>query len=342
MATKSTTITTPPTLVEEWVRRTGLSWAQAAALVALALIVFLAGAAYMDGTLAELFDAEYWRYGLIYPAITAYTLWIQPALGRLLVAALEAFRPLVLTDDENFQRLVAEAPLFDRRNQWLAVGIGAVFILVWRPSDPFPFWPTLYHLLSGALMYGLMGWFIYTTATASMIGVDWDISVDINVFELKALEPVARWGLGIALSYVGGITLSLLLVPRFTLNIQNIATYGVLTAAPVLVFFASMFSSHRIMAEAKKRELKVVRGSLAAASQALKRCAAEGRTEEMQVLFDLLASWGAYEKQVEAVPEWPYTAQIRRNLLVSLLVPLAASIIPALLLEAAKRLLFLP
>ena len=337
MATKSTTITTPPTLVEEWVRRTGLSWAQAAALVALALIVFLAGAAYMDGTLAELFDAEYWGYALIFPAITAYTLWIQPALGRLLVAALEAFRPLVLVDDDEFHRLVAEAPLFDRRNQWLAFGIGAAFILVWRPSAPLPFWPSLYSLLSGALMYALMGWFVYTTATASMIGVGWDVSVDVNVFELKALEPVARWGLGIAMSYVGGITLSLLLFPGFTLNTQSITTYGVLTAAPVLVFFASMFSSHRIMAEAKKRELKVVRGSLAAASQALKRCAAEGRTEEMQVLFDLLASWGAYEKQVEAVPEWPYTAHIRRNLVVSSLLPAAIGLARSLLLEVLTR-----
>jgi hypothetical protein len=341
MTTDSTTITTPPTLVEDWIERTGLSWAQAAALVALALVAFLVGAAYLDGMLAELLDSETWRYAWIYPAIIAYTLLVQPALRRLLDGALQAFRPLVLTDDQNFERLVAGSPLFDRRNQWLAFGVGAAFILIWRPLEPFPFWPTVYNLLGGALMWGLLGWFIYVTATASMIGVGWEVSVDVNVFELKALEPVARWGLGIAMSYVGGITLSLLLVPQVTLSIQNIATYGILTAAPVLVFFASMWSSHRVMAEAKKRELKVVRHSLAAASQALKRCAAQGRTEEMQVLFDLIAGWGAYEKQVEAVPEWPYTAQIRRNLLVSLLLPLATSIIPALLVEAAKRWLFL-
>ncbi len=342
MATETTTITTPPTLVEEWVARTGLSWGQTAALVALALIVLLAGAAYMDGMLADLLHTEPWRYTLMYPLIIAYTLLIQPRLRRLLDGALEAFRPLVPTDDENFQRLVAEAPLFDRRNQWLAFGIGAAFILVWRPWDYLSFWASLYSVVGGGLMWGLMGWFIYTTVTASMIGVDWDVSVDISVFELKALEPVARWGLGIAMSYVGGITLSLLLVPRFTLDIPNITTYGVLTAAPVLVFFASMLSSHRVMAEAKRRELKVVRGSLAAASQALKQRAAEGKAEEIQALIDLITAWGAYEKQIEAVPEWPYTGQIRRNLFVSLLVPLAASIIPGLLLEAAKRLLFLP
>jgi hypothetical protein len=60
----------------------------------------------------------------------------------------------------------------------------------------------------------------------------------------------------------------------------------------------------------------------------------------MLVLIDL-SLWRAYEQQVEKLPEWPYTAEIRRNLLLSLLVPLAAYIVPPLLLEAAKRLLSL-
>jgi hypothetical protein len=323
------------------VARTGLSWAQAAALVALALVVLLVGAAYLDGVLAGPFDAVFWRTAMLEPAIVAYTLLVQPGLGRLFDAALQAFRPLVSVDDDEFQRLVAGAPLYDRRQQWLALGIGVVFSLIWRPWHYFPFWSTLYALLGGAVEFGLLGWFIYVTATASMIGIGWDVSVEVGVFELKALEPVARWGLGIAMSYVGGITLSLLLLSRLTVNIEFIATYGALTAAPVLVFFASMMSTHRVMVEAKKRELKMVRDSLAAASQALKQRAAEGQVEDMQTLFDLIAGWGAYEKQVEALPEWPYTAQIRRNLFVSLLLPLAASIIPALLLEAVKQWLFL-
>jgi hypothetical protein len=338
MATPMPTPVTPPSLVGHWVERTGRSWSQAAFLLALFLLLFLLGAAYLDGALAAPFDAQAWRGALLYPAISAYVLLSQPAVRRLLEAALQALRPLVLTDDETFARLVAEEPLFNRRNQWLAFGIGAAFTLLFRPWEYFPFWLTLYGLVGAALTYGLLGWFVYGTATASRLGAGWDVAVDANVFELKTLEPVARWGLGIALSYVGGITLSLLLVPQIPRRPETIVIYAVLTAVPLLAFFSSMASTHRMMAAAKEQELATVRSSLGAASRALKQCAEEGRTEEMQVLFELIAGWGAYEKQVEAVPDWPYTAQIRRSLLASALLPGAVGIGRAVLVEYLLRL----
>lgn len=52
----------------------------------------------------------------------------------------------------------------------------------------------------------------------------------------KSLEPVARRGLGIALSYVGGITLSLLLVPEMPRRPETILIYAVFTAVPLLAF----------------------------------------------------------------------------------------------------------
>lgn len=338
MATSMCGAVAPPSLIDQWVKRTGRSWSQAAALLALFMLLFLLGAAYLDGALAGPFDAQFWRGALLYPTIAVYTLLIQPPVRRLLEAALQALRPLVLTDDQTFARMVAEEPLFNRRNQWLAFGIGAAFTLLFRPWEYFDFWLTLYGLVGAAVTYGLLGWFVYGTATASMLGAGWDVAVDANVFELKSLEPVARWGLGIALSYVGGITLSLLLLPQIPRRPETIVIYAVLTAVPLFAFFASMASTHRIMAEAKEQELATVRSSLAAASTALKRCASEGRTEEMQVLFKLIAGWGAYEKQVEAVPEWPYTAQIRRSLLVSALLPGAVGIARAVLVEYLLRL----
>ncbi len=338
MTRETTSSITPPTLVEACVQRAGLSWAQAAGVAAVALTVFFAAAAYLDGLLAGPFDADLWRNAMLYPAITAYTLLMQPWLKRLFDLALEAFRPFVPVDDDDFRRLLARAPVFDRRNQGLAFALGASVVLLFRPWSYYPFWLTLYSLL-GALMYGLLGWFIYVTASASMIGADWDFSMDVNVFELKLLEPVARWGLGVALSYVGGITLSLLFLPRLTLLVETLILYGLLTATPVLVFFASMLSTHRLMAEAKRRELDTVRNSLAAASRALKQRSAEGRTDEMQELFELIAGWAAYEKQIEALPEWPYTADIRRSLLVSSLLPAVAWLARSVLLEALLRML---
>ncbi len=40
-----------------------------------------------------------------------------------------------------------------------------------------------------------------------------------------------------------------------------------------------------------------------------------------------------YEKRVEEVPEWPYTADIRRNLVLSTLLPLAVWLARELVLD---------
>ena len=186
MAIPMSTAVAPPSLIDHWVKRTGRSWSQAAVLLALFLLLFLLGAAYLDGALAGPFDAQFWHGALLYPTIAVCTLLIQPPVRRLLEAAVQALRPLVLTDEKTFARMAAEEPLFNRRNQLLAFGTGAAFTLLFRPWEYFPFWLALYGLVGAALTYGLLGWFVYATATASMLGARWEVSVDVNVFEQVA------------------------------------------------------------------------------------------------------------------------------------------------------------
>jgi hypothetical protein len=328
---ESRTYPAPPLLLlEEWVERTPLSWRQIAAIVSLGLIALLLVAAYLDGILAEAPDISFWRNSAMFPGIIGYTLFLQDASRRLRDGAIKALRPLVPVDDDEFYRLLAQRPLFNRRRQWLALGIGASVMLLSTPWGALS-WMKLYQLVGGALMLGLLSWIVYTTLTATRLGAGWEISEDINVFELQRLHPIARWSLGNALSYIGGITLSLLFIGRFTLNIGEVITYAVLTIAAVVVFFSSMTSTHRMMVEAKNRELEIVRQNLVAASQALKQRAAQDQVEDMHTQFNLIAAWGDYEKRVEQLADWPYTGEIRRNLFVSLLLPFAVYIIPSVL-----------
>lgn len=340
MTVKPTTPATPSSLLEEWMERTPLSWRQLAGSVTMVLVSFLVIAAYLDGVLAETFNIKFWRSAGMYPGIIAYILLSVPAGRRFRDDAITALRPLVPLDDDEFDRLVAQEPLFNRRRERLAFAIGATTILLFRPWEALPSWLMLYQILAGGLMFGLLGYLVYTSLAATKLGADWEVAQDINVFELQSLQPIARWSLSNALFYIGGITLSLLFIGRFTLDIANVVIYSVLGAAAVLVFFTNMMNTHRIMVEVKNRELEMIGDHLAAGSEALKQGAAEGQTEQMLLLINL-SLWRAYAKQIEELPDWPYTAEIRANLLVSLLVPLAVYIVPALLLEAAKRLLSL-
>jgi hypothetical protein len=156
---------------------------------------------------------------------------------------------------------------------------------------------------------------------------------------MALLEPIGHWSLGVALSYVGGNTLSLIFLPRPALIVETAIIYGVLSLTPVLVFFLNMVSARRIVVSAKRQELKTVRASLVAASRALKEKAAHGDPEDMSALLDRFTAWVAVEKRVREVPEWPYTAGIRRSLVVSSLLPAAAWLARSVLLEALIRLL---
>jgi hypothetical protein len=231
--------------------------------------------------------------------------------------------------------------MFNRLREWLALGMGAVAgPLLTRAAWPhYPFWTTLYVILAAAIMFGLLSWTVYSSLSGTRLFSEANNPVEgINVFELAFLEPIGRWSLGVALSYVGGSTLSLIFLPRPAMIAGTAIAYTVLLLAPVLVFFLNMLGARRIVVAAKKRELRMVHDGLAAASEALKGEAAQGDPEEMSALLGQFSAWVAVEQRVKQVPEWPYTAGIRRGLALSLLVPIAVGVIQALLTEVVLRL----
>jgi len=348
MTIESTTITTPATLIEELVERTRLSWLQATAAVGLVLLLLLVGAAYLNGVLARaaylngvlfrLSGYSWWDtvrrvvwHEVDRPVMIVYILLCQPILRRLRDSAIEAFRPLVAMGDDAFDRLVAETCALDRRREWLAAGIGAATGLLldqpWNLSGDY-FWPiALYLLLSATLAFGLVGWFLYVSlANSRLLAELHHQPLDIDVLNPTSLEPIARWSLGISLAFIGALTLSAFLNPRAEefLSIEGIITYGTVILVAVLVFFLTMMSTHRVMAEAKEQKLKLVRRYLAETFQELEERAVAAQLQDMEALSDSITAWLAYEKRIEEAPEWPYTTNIIRNLLLSTLLPIVA------------------
>lgn len=342
MAEEPSAATTPTTLVEELVERTGLSWGQLASAVGLGLVLLLVGTAYLDGVLPGPFSYELWSGGLMAPVLIAFVLLIQPSVKRLRESAIKAFRPLVLLDDEGFNRMLAEAPLFNRRSEWLAIGLSlAGILLLTRPWDlGGPFWArgsgwhVPYEVVSEGLLWGLLGWFAYSSlASTRLFSQLRRHTADVNVFELEFLEPIGRWSLGIALAFMGGNTLSLLFLPWSSLSIEIILIYIPLILVPVLVFFLNMMSTHNVIVEAKEREMKMVRDGLVAASQRLKLRAPRDELEDMAEAFATFTSWVAVENRLREVPEWPYTRSILRSLVASAVVPVAVLVAQGVLFE---------
>jgi hypothetical protein len=332
MATHSTAGS--PTLVDELVARTRLSWSQVSIGVGLLLVLLLSGALCLDTISAYPRQSTPWWSSWLeevdQPVIVVYILLNYHLLKRSHRRALRALQALMSLDDDRFGHLVAETSVLHRRREWLALGVGAAFGLLvqapWDVPDAF-FWRRLFLFLSTTLMYGLLGWIVYVSLASSRQFAELHRRpLDIDVFDPTSLEPVARWSLGISLVFIGGITLSVLFNPTTEefFSTEGVLIYGTLILVSILMFFLTMASTHRVMVEAKENELRLVRRHLSGTFRELQERTAEGQLADMEALSDSIAAWLAYEGRLEKVPEWPYTSDTVRNLLMSTLLPVAA------------------
>jgi hypothetical protein len=120
----------------------------------------------------------------------------------------------------------------------------------------------------------------------------------------------------------------------------------------VLVFFLNMWSTRQTIVRAKQGKLDMVRDHLAAvsleldqrasASPAPQESIAKGQSEDVEALLDTVAAWVTYEERIEKVSEWPYTADIRRNLVLSTLLPLVVWLIREVVLDFIKQMVISP
>jgi len=344
---------TPSTWFEDMLGRSVHPPLQLAARLVLAMVLLLLSAAYLDGVLALTLDVWFWRTALGSPAMVGYVVLYQPVLKRWRDAAIWAFRPLGPADIEQFRRSLAKASMFCRRNEKLATAAGLVAgLLAFKPWDRTGLawtwspvgqstWLTLVGLVHAMVVYAFIGFFLYSILSGTRLFAELQ-SADrsINAFELASLQPIAHWSLGIALYFVGGITLGLLTERSLALELEQLVGYVAVTLAPVVVFFLNMWTVHGAMLRAKDRELKMVQVNLAAASELLSQQAATGQVLDMGPLADHIDTWLKYEERLKEIPEWPYTTDIRRNLALSALLPAVVGLAQGAVPELLRR--FLP
>ncbi len=316
-------------LVEALIRRSRLPWYWVTALVTAGLVLLLTLTTYLDGTIADMLGWEFWYNrgdGLL---LVAYILMVSSFMWRLRIRAIQAFRPLLAIDGDAFERLAAKASAPNRRWEWVSVliGVGLAVILgqpwslAWGPGE---LWQSVYLVIQGALMNGLLFWLAYDTlaSTARIARLSRQaMKIDI-LFNTELLMPIARWSLGIAVGWVGGISLSLVFQTQESLlKGSTITLYAILVGVTVLGFLLSMWSTRNTIANVKRRELVLARKHLAAASFELKDRTAQGQLEGMEGISSTMASWATYQKLVQDTPTWPFDVNIMRRLLESTIAP---------------------
>jgi hypothetical protein len=242
---------------------------------------------------------------------------------------IEAFRPIVLTDDASFNRLVRDASRLNPALEVLTFGLGAAFGLwlgYWWLSGGDAVWLRLYVSLSASLMFGVLGWtFLAAIATTRLMSELHRQSLRIDIFDIKPFEPIGRQSVFVALSTVGGIALGMLFgVGRAeSVGWQYWIAQASVMIVPVLIFFLNMRDTHRVLAEEKKRELETVSRDVVLASRDLvKRRAAQESIGTLAAEINALVS---YAKRLEETRTWPYNTRMLRTVLVSIILPAFAA-----------------
>lgn len=311
------------TLPEMLVKKLGFSWSLMMPIVAVILILPLFLIALTDDVSQRLLNWDYWRLCLPAPAIIIYILAIYPYLTKLGNNAVESARPLLNSNDNVGETLISYYSVPSRRGEWVSISVGVVFILLlsqpWRMEFT---WFDIYLEITSLLMFGLLALLIYYGIRNTRFLTKLHRNLKLDIFNIQALVPIARWSLSETFAFIGGIIISIVFQTINNLmRWQTISIYGILIGATVFIFFMSIWSTHRTIVRVKNNELTFVAKKLREASRKLKQQATDETREISGNLYYEVAAWGLYEKHIRDVGEWPFNAGIIARLVFSIISP---------------------
>lgn len=286
---------------------------------------------YLSGATAEFMTDGKWRFLLLAPSIIVY-IWLgSPLLDRQNKEVIRSMRSITVLDDEGFSRLLAESQYINPRNEWIAIGIGAIAGLALNSSNDFGSMSILFQVywtLSMLAMYALLAWIIYLSVASTRSGEALlRQPLHINLFNPAPFEAIGRQGLLLAMMFIGGLTLSLV----FSFRWENLShplfwlVYLTLVLVTLLIFFISMRPAHQLLAKQKEKELSGVRYILEQLGRELMQ-----HMEDKQDAGKIAAEFNAmaaYEGRILAARTWPYNTNMLRTLFFSFLVPLGSFLV---------------
>lgn len=287
-----------------------------APLLAAVLVLPLVLLAFANGAAAA--PQGWWRLAMA-PALIAFVVGVHPWLQGRWQQAAAALRPLARQPELVDQDFIA----FDARAV-IALLLGTALALWIGLTTPVAGGLSAYLVVTNVVLFGLLALVIHdglarTRHLKRLVAA----GLDLDLFDRQRLTPLARFGQGVSLTFVGGITLSLIFQSAASLyTLQALVIYSILIAAALTLLFSSTWSIHVALVAAQERELAAVRRHLAAAREALRQQrSGTGSTEDAMRLYQPLVVFGTFERQVLEASTWPFNPKILKEVAASVVAP---------------------
>ncbi len=258
-----------------------------------------------------------WRFAMT-PALIAFILAIHPWLQGRWQRAVEALRPLARQP-----ALIDQAPIRFRLGAWIAVFLGSALALWISDSTPIAGGLFAYTLTTSVALFSLMGLVIHDGLRRSrLLARVVAAGLELDLFDRQRLMPVARFGQGVSLAFVGGICLSLLFQSADRLySLQALVIYTILVGVALTSFFSSIWSVHVALVAAQQGELAAVREQWRRARESLREHLAQAGPEEAVRLYHPLVVFATFERQVLEASTWPFNPKIVKEVGASVVAP---------------------
>lgn len=293
-------------------------------VLALVLILLLALAVLAEGSSGHHPGKALVMWGLN-PTMIVYILLVHPLVHRRWRHAMHSLQALVPGAAGAVQQQTSSS-----RGEWVTMLLGSIFgLVVARDMPGAEGWLRLYLEATSAMTFALLACVIHggLARTRYLAAYSRD-GLELNVFDGHLLTPFARWGQSLSLSFVGGISLSLLFQSYQSLrSLVGMIIYGSLIVVALTLFFMSVWAIHVALAKAQMKELARVRRDLVATREALHRYWTGGAAGAVSDAYLPAVACGIYEKQVLDASTWPFNPTIVRQLFASAAAPLCVYVL---------------
>lgn len=299
-------------------------------VVIISLVLLAVIAVGLDGLWGTVLTDVSLRRMLTSPVMVVYILIVTAVLNSYHDEEIASLRKISKLNDDSFDDRVNSNDAMIRRGTPIALVVGlALGLLIatpWQMDDDFQ-WIELYAALTSVIMFALLVWVIYMALmdTRLINGIERQ-PLDFDILYPRPFIAIGRQSLRVALAFVGGTTIAALFTfsPERGFGLDDLLIFGTLILVTLLIFFLPMTQTHRLLRAAQIEELDTVSRHLADAYEALKGLSDEDR-EGILAFSNEVSLWKDYEDRLKSVNTWPYELGMLRTLLLSVLVPIAAS-----------------
>ena len=294
--------------------------------IGLILLLFLApmGAAIADGSLSALFQEGRWRAILQPPVVITYIILVSPGMSRLGNEVTRSLRALVIADPEKMDQLLDQMKP-SHRKETIMFCLGTLFGLLmasFNTEGSFT-WLALIWILTSGMMYGLLAWIIYSSLASSR----WTATMlrqplKVDPFNTSPFEPIGRQSLMLSLVFVGGIVASMLFAGFPIETVKHPAFWLInipIILVPVAIFFISMHPTHKVLTQARDRELEIVQEHFERSCREMVHRL--DRHEDTSHLSAEIIALETYSRRLQTARTWPYNTPMLRILFFSVLIP---------------------